>query len=283
MTIHCSSTILKRFVSIRKHSFRYYRPSPINIYMKKNFLIAIGILLSPTVFSQFSISYNPVTGAVSSISEKKDANGMNWVFSSSDPVPSWQKPGQDWGMGRYSIRSQRHNWQTPSRIVVKGDASSVTYNTGDLEVDVSRSVTDGFFTETYTFRNISGNGVQVDSLGIFTPFNDNYPDARTCATNRCNAHIWAGLNSSYVNAIRMDGVPSHLGLVFTKGSMESYSLENRGLDGGSGYKASNVRGTIIMNIHSFKLKANERYTVQWKMFWHVDGRFFSRPQKNSGS
>jgi hypothetical protein len=41
------------------------------------------------------------TGAVTSISNFKDPDKMNWIISSSDGSVSWQKQNQDWGLGKY--------------------------------------------------------------------------------------------------------------------------------------------------------------------------------------
>ncbi|MDR2814267.1 MAG: hypothetical protein LBB79_06400 [Prevotellaceae bacterium] len=60
--------------------------------------------------------------------------------------------------------------------------------------------------------------MQLFDVGIYTPFNDNYPDASTCYTARTNAHIWAGEHAAYVNATHMSGQAPHVGLVVVKGA-----------------------------------------------------------------
>jgi hypothetical protein len=46
-------------------------------------------------------------------------------------------------------------------------------------------------------------------IGIYTPFNDNYPDVSTCMKARTHAHIREGGNAAYVNCLRMDGYAPH--------------------------------------------------------------------------
>ena len=53
------------------------------------------------------------------------------------------------------------------------------------------------------FQNDGTEEILLSDIGIYTPFNDNYPGAQTCINMRANAHIWEGDNAAYVNAIRM--------------------------------------------------------------------------------
>ena len=237
-------------------------------HRKKYSLVAFVLMLGLSIQAQFTITYNSKTGAISSIINPNDKNRMNWIFSSADSIPTYQKEVQDWGMGKYSIATESGAWPIPIDKSINNNSATLHYKTKHLDVDVKRVEEGKYFIETYHFRNTTGKVITIDSLSIYSPLNDNYPDSKTCATNRCNVHLWAALNSSYINAIRMDGVGPHLGLVFTKGAMASYSIENRGVNGGGNYKSSNTRGTILLNMPTMTLKPNEEYTVQWKLFWH---------------
>ena len=82
---------------------------------------------------------------------------------------------------------------------------------GEIVVKTERRQDGDDLVETYTFTNTSKRKVTVKNMGIYTPFNDNYPDAKTCMTSRCNVHVWPGGKAAYVNAMRMSGVGPHLG------------------------------------------------------------------------
>ena len=202
-----------------------------------------------------------------------DKHKMNWVFNSDDDKLTWQKPEQDWGLGKYDapglgIRDEK--WTAIATPVITGSKSTLVYKTRCLDVRVERQPVGRDYLETYTFVNTTGKRLSVTGLDIYTPYNDNYPDAKIAATTRCNAHVWPGIHSSYVNAIRMNGEGPHLGLVFTKGAMQAYSIDNRDRhkDVPFAYSASNSRGVITLNIVPFVLEPKGSYTVQWKLFWH---------------
>lgn len=249
------------------------------------FTLLFGVLFNAK--AQFSLNVNKTTGALTKISNPTDKYAMNWVFASGDQYLTWQKPEQDWGLGKYDISNlnvKNEKWTSPSEIKETAGKSTLLYKTKCLDIKVERIPSGNDLIETYTFTNTTGKKLSVSGLDIYTPFNDNYPDAKTAATNRCNAHVWAGLNSSYVNAVRMDSEAPHLGLVFTQGALKSYSIDNRGTfkDIPFAYSSSNVRGLIVLNIASFDLDAKGSYTVQWKLFWHNGWEDFFKKAIASG-
>ena len=253
------------------HSYRII--TFITTFMKKIFFISFLGLLHFSASAQFEIGLNKTTGAINAISNPADKYKMNWIFASGDTNLTWQKPEQDWGLGKYDaldLGLKNEQWTKITEQSSSKNKTFILYKTKCLDVRVQRESVGQDYVETYTFVNTTGKKLSISGLDIYTPFNDNYPDAKLAATNRCNAHIWAGMNSSYVNAIRMDGEIPHLGLVFTKGAMKSYSLSNRDTHKNvpQTYTSSNVRGVISFNIDSFVLEANGTYTVQWKLFWH---------------
>ncbi len=258
-----------------------------NILSKPLVYLIVSLCLSIDAKSQFDIRTNPNTGAITQISNPLDQHKMNWIFAAGDQFLVWQKAEQDWGLGRYTITGlglTNEKWTTPVQQETIGKNSIVTYKTAALDIRAERELVGKDFIETYTFRNTSDKSIKVDKLDIFTPFNDNYPDAKIAATSRCNAHIWAGLNSSYVNAIRMNGEGSHLGMVLTKGALASYSIENRERhkDVPFAFTASNIRGVITLNVATFTLEAKGTYTLQWKLFWHNGWDDFFKKAKAEG-
>ncbi|MEI6949068.1 hypothetical protein V9K67_17935 [Paraflavisolibacter sp. H34] len=255
--------------------------------LKKISLISCCILACMATYAQFDVRVHKTTGAISRLMNPTDKHRMNWVFASGDSLLTWQKPRQDWGLGKYDAVEagvQDEQWTTPARQEVSAGKSTLLYKTKCLDVRVERRPAGQDFLETYTFVNTTGKKLSISGLDLYTPFNDNYPSARIAVTNRCNAHIWPGGHSSYVNALRMGGSGPHLGLVFTKGALATYSVDNRDRykDIPFAYSASNVRGTLVLNIAPFVLEAGGTHTVQWKLFWHKGWDDFYQKAKAAG-
>lgn len=118
--------------------------------------------------------------------------------------------------------------------------------------------------EEYTFRNQGEDEVVLVDIGVYTPFNDNYPGSRTCINARTNTHIWEGENAAYINALRMGGYAPHLGLVLTKGAVKSYEIWERGRDKGN----SHTRGIITLNLPDLQLMPGKEYSISWCLFAH---------------
>lgn len=254
--------------------------------LKRLSFSAVIIFLTVSASAQFAININKTTGAIKEITNPNDKNQMNWIFASGDVNLTWQKPEQDWGLGKYDAKDlgiEDEKWTIPITQKSSANKSTLVYKTKCLDIRVEREAVGKDYVETYTFINTTGKSLSISGLDIYTPYNDNYPDAETAATNRCNAHIWPGINSSYVNAVRMNGEGAHLGLVFIKGAMQTYSIDNRDRhkDVPFAYTASNIRGVITLNIAPFVVKAKESYTVQWKLFWHNGwDDFFKKAEAN---
>lgn len=124
---------------------------------------------------------------------------MNWIFASQDPNMTWQKSEQDWGLGKYDavdLGLKNERWTSIAEQITSENKISILYKTKCMDVRVQRESVGQDYVETYTFVNTTGKKLSISGLDIYTPFNDNYPDAKIAATNRCNAHIWAGMNAS---------------------------------------------------------------------------------------
>ena len=135
------------------------------------------------------------------------------------------------------------------------------YGSEDLQVTVKRYFEDDKLVERYVFKNLREDDLflQHGDVGILLPFNDVYTYAEDCLTNRCNTHIWAGENCTYVNALKMGKSDINLGLVLTEGAIQSYSVYNT---------FSNQRGQFLMNLPHLELLSGEEYVIEWKIFWH---------------
>lgn len=219
------------------------------------------------------------TGAIAQLAIDNDAQKMNWVLTPDGKQYKWVTGKYGWGLGFMTVNGQKLEWQTP--ISQKGEP---VYQAGDIRISVNRTLKNGELFEEYTFKNTGKTAAQISDWGIYTPWNDNYPDAATCMTNRCNAHIWAGDNAAYTCAIRMgaNGIltekaknkkekdknitieGSNVGLMLTQGSLPDYEEWERKKENAN----SNFRGVIAMDLPDMTLKAGKSYTIAWKVFEH---------------
>jgi hypothetical protein len=133
-----------------------------------------------------------------------------------------------------------------------------------MTVEITRTEEENGLRETYVFKNATDIDMITcqGEIGIYTPFNDDYTSSEICVKTRCHTHIFTGEDVAYVMALRMGGMPPHLGLTVLKGSIVNYSVE-RDLS-----KRSNDRGDFILHPEHMCLKPNETYTVVLRLFWH---------------
>ena len=150
---------------------------------------------------------------------------------------------------------------------------------GNISVKTDRRQDGDDIVETYTFTNISKKKMTVRNIGIYVPFNDNYPDAKTCMTSRCNVHIWPGGKAAYINAMRMSGKGPHLGLMVTEGEITDYDVWERG-----GKKCmSNFRGVFALCPPDMTLKPGQSYRLAWRLFTHNGTDFDEQLIKRGGT
>lgn len=215
-----------------------------------------------------TVEIDAATGGVQSIINESDAYRMNWIIRSDSMEYPWQTSQLAWGLGFCEVNGETVRWNTPVSRSLSKNNSSFRYHTEHFDLVVDRAFDDkGSFTEKFRFINNTSQDVSIGNIGIYTPFNDNYPDAKTCVERRCNAHIWAGGNASYVFAERMGGEAPHLGLVLTEGALNSYEILNRSHNVYAWAKSgSNVRGTIVLNPVDVRLRPGQNYVLAWKTF-----------------
>jgi hypothetical protein len=208
----------------------------------------------------WQINVDPGLGSVTRITHPDDPQGMNWICAP-DENP-WFPRSFGWGLGHLAMPGYPASprWETPLEV----DGLNVRYRIGALRITVTRTPRGERYDEEYRFENDGEADLRLWGIGLCMPFNDNYPDASTCITRRCHAHIWCGGHVAYVCALRMGASWPHLGWVLTAGHMGGYSIQGRGyLTAGS-----NVRGAIVMNAAGATLKPGENLRLAATMFWH---------------
>lgn len=211
---------------------------------------------------------NPATGAINSITISGDTTQMEWLLRTDGQQYKWVTDSYGWGLGYMSVNGQKLSWKTP--VKSSKDFTRVSYIAGGIRIDVNRKMKDGCFVESYNFVNTSKTDIKLTDIGIYTPFNDNYPDAEVCMQGRCNAHIWTGGNAAYIEAVRMRGLGDGIGLMVTDGSITDYDIWERSKDKGM----SNYRGIIAFCPQDTVIKRGKSMAVAWKVFTHSNHKDF---------
>ena len=218
----------------------------------------------------FDISINPETGFVTSITVLQDENKMNWCGQYGD----WGRitTACDRKSSEYHKSFGRHEPFSLKEIETDDLCCKVVYENNKMRVTVTRDFAEnGNFRESMTVCNISESVYCItrDNFAIQFPFNDVYTYADDCMINRCNTHIWCGINTSWINALKMGAPDINLGLVLTEGAFVSYSQQN--------CTDSNTRGYFELEPESKLLKIGEEYTLSWETFVHGGKKeFFSK-------
>lgn len=231
--------------------------------MRRETIAVLFILATPLLCLAQKIQYSvdSISGAVESMVIDGDVTGMNWVVRPDGSQYPWVTLTDGWGLGYFTADGQEYRWTKPTSV---SSDKSATYQCGNVIVTVSRKKRNDGFVENYRFTNEGNETVSLTDMGIFTPFNDNYPDARTCVNSRCHAHVWAGGNSAYVYALRMGAYAPHIGLVLTEGRISDYEIWHRGNDKGN----SQTRGIIALCPDDMTLRPGKSEIVEWKIFTH---------------
>lgn len=249
--------------------------------------IVASFVLSFISFSMFAKSsclqtkINLQNGSISQMTIENDPYHMNWLVKTDGTQYPWIKENLSWGLGYFTIvkghETIKKEWNNPKTINI--DGTNVIYKECNIGILVNRTIKNGELTEKYTLRNEGKESVSLYDIGIYTPFNDNYPNAQECIRGRANVQIWDGGNAAYVNALRMGGIAPHLGLVVTKGAIKSYEIWERGAQKGN----SHYRGIFALNLPDLHLKPGEEYTLEWNIFTHSGNEDFKRQLLKRGS
>ena len=258
--------------------------------MKKQILKTVYTLLCciflfiPVIQSKekpLELQINPYTGAISGLKIPGDKQNMEWLVKTDGSQYAWIKEDYGWGLGYFTVdrdrKSLKREWYAPTEI--SRDGMDVVYREADIRIQIKRRFSEKDLIEQYTFTNEGKEEAFLHDIGIYTPFNDNYPNAKQCINERTHAHIWEGENAAYVNALRMGAFGPHLGMALTKGSVKSYEIWERGRKKAN----SQTRGIIALNPINLVLKPGESYSLQWNLFVHNGNEDFRRQLLERGS
>lgn len=233
----------------------------------------------PVANRHFSLELHPGTGALMRLSHPTDPHGMNWLCDSSENPAVLDSLG--WGLGFLALPGADgpQRWQRPESIRLIRTSAVCRYRVGALTVTVTRRLQGDQLDETFEFQNTSRQEQRFRGIGLCAPFNDNYPDAVTCVTKRCNAHLWCAGNTAYACCLRMGGTAPHLGLVLTEGFLNGYSILGRGVMSGG----SNLRGCLVLNSPGLTFPPGGKHRLAWTCFWHQGwDDFFARAETIPG-
>jgi len=214
--------------------------------MRKVFSLAMVIVTISMSYSCFAqkIVYktNPATDRITSLTIDGDMDFMDWLVKTDNSQYPWIDSQFEWGN------------------VAHLDGSTVV----GLNVKVTRKMEGNDLVETYVLQNTGKHVIDLSQVQIYTPWNDNYPDAETCLTQRCHAHVWPGERCAYTYALRMNGQGPHLAMMLEEGSIVNYAINQRGMDKGG----SNTRGIIGLIPEKFILQPGRFYILRWRIFTH---------------
>ena len=242
-------------------------------------LIAVNCLSAGNFPVEMRI--DPSTGAISELTLKGDNRSMNWVVKTDGTQYPWVKDNYGWGLGYFTVvkgrETVKREWRVP--VEISPDGMKVLYREGDICILIKREIKQGDLVEEYSFTNEGEEPVSLYDVAIYTPFNDNYPDAQQCINSRAHTHIWKGGSAAYVNAIRMGDFTPHLGLVVTDGVIRNYEIWERGRKKAN----SQTRGIIALDLPDLLLKPGESYSLEWHVFTHNGNDDFRRKLLEKGS
>ena len=175
--------------------------------MKKQILKTVYTLLCciflfiPVIQSKekpLELQINPYTGAISGLKILGDKQNMEWLVKTDGSQYAWIKEDYGWGLGYFTVdrnrKSLKREWSAPTEI--SRDGMDVVYREADICIQIKRRFSEKNLIEQYTFTNEGKEEAFLHDIGIYTPFNDNYPNAKQCINERTHAHIWEGENAA---------------------------------------------------------------------------------------
>lgn len=208
--------------------------------------------------SIFDVQFDSQSGTIKSIMLCQDKHQMNWCA----------EDGQ-WGLLHHeTFNDEFKKWRPEIEFKLlnfeqSDSAARSVYTNGYMQVTVERSFDPkGYLREKYILKNLKYADLFLSehNFAIEVTFSDRYTYADECMARRCNAHIWCGHNTTYINALRMGVSEENVGLVVLRGAFDSYSV--LGCE-------SNNRGRFLLNIAPVELQEGEEHVIEWVIFPHT--------------
>ena len=204
----------------------------------------------------FDVKFDENDGTVKSIILLNDSDIMNWCSE----YGKWGKVHFEYYSGFYGKNAIRKKALELVDFSQSEDRADAVYSNGVLQVSVGYSFDErGYFVQKFIFKNLVYPDLFLSeyNCSVELPLNDVYTYADDCLVHSCNTHIWCGLNTTYINAVKMGVSKNNLGIVASKGSFNSYSI----LD-----CESNKRGRFLLNLSPSELCQNEEYEIELVVF-----------------
>lgn len=187
-----------------------------------------------------TLDFNKTTFGVERLSVDGDPENVSWVYGKNFALP-------------YG-----------NNFLLKSDFSGGKFTAEFLyfsEIVCSVVVTqkEGAISFVYSFKNEGKKNAELKEgdLGIYASFFDRFDDPELTLRRRVHAHVRTE-GTTYVYCEKYSGDLPALGLIMTKGSCYSYSLE-RGARKGD-------RGEIILRLPQMTLAPQENYECEFLLF-----------------
>lgn len=233
----------------------------------------------PTIINDFTLPFgggfaqiDPVTGAPDQFIDPAHDQREFLLNREVD----WHSFEHQWGSGHIISSRGATRWNVPTALEIDASAVTATFALAhELELRVHRTA-NRTMTESYRFINKGNTAVQLNSIGIQTPFADLYEDAENALGRSVHAHLFTGGSWAWALAQPMSGIGRSLGLILRKGALWGYSIETRNLN-----TKSNARGHIVLQVTdqarnprafggqpSISVEPGESYEVAWELGWY---------------
>lgn len=212
----------------------------------------------------FNVTFSKETGGIDGLFLSVEEDGINFCKAG----------GSFFTVKKYTKRREVIGYTLQSHEENETDATSVYERYGVLVTVKYTLQKDGLFVNILV-DNTNDFPVyhkQAD-FSLTMPFNDAYESSEICIPKRCNTHFWAGLDTTYIRAVRMGNIDRNVGVVFDKGRFASYSQE--------GCPNSNNRGYFLLDNAPFMLLPKQQYEISCRVFLYATEEEFVSECKKS--
>ncbi len=226
------------------------------------------------------------TGVTSSLSLCCDADNMNWFAGRGTFGIPYLIPQ------RIGDIPQRNGGYCKSDTIVeplpfkniceKDDKIIAVYEDNRIKCTVTKGFRDnGNYYEHYAFQNVFTNDEFFcrGDIAVSASFADKYDTALYSLKHCCDAHIWCGENSSYVQLLKSGLSDTNVGMMVTKGDLSCYSV-NLKAEYLNGHKPSpTCRGMFLLHPSAMVIECEKPYELEFEFFTYADTADFYKKLK----